>query len=185
MGGALVDTAFRTLGWYGRHLVVGFAGGQIGNLTIAKGASLVGVGLRHFREEEPDAEQRLLQDVAKLHRDDHIAPRKARKFSDGPPRRGLRDGSGSQYARASIAAAMTVRRPCLARSREATSDDLHAQLRPSGDAACDPIDQTTVPTAFDVDRVVSPGRNSEAYDHLVICSATFQRFWFSFAFGSG
>ena len=78
IGGAAMDTAFRTLGWGGRHLVVGFASGQIGslrgNLAIVKGASLVGVDLRQFREREPEAARRLLQDVAALHRDGRIQP---------------------------------------------------------------------------------------------------------------
>ena len=68
LGGALMDTAFRTLGWGGRHLVIGFASGQIGslrgNLAIVKGASLVGVDIRQFREKQPAAARRLLQDVA-------------------------------------------------------------------------------------------------------------------------
>jgi NADPH:quinone reductase len=84
VGGALMDTAFRTLGWGGRHLVVGFASGQIGslrgNLTIVKGASLIGVDLRQFREKEPDAARRLLQDVAELHREGRMAPRIAARF---------------------------------------------------------------------------------------------------------
>jgi NADPH2:quinone reductase len=78
VGGAFTDTAFRTLGWGGRHLVLGFASGQIGslrgNLTIVKGASLVGVDLRQFRERQPDAARRLMQDVAALHRDGRIQP---------------------------------------------------------------------------------------------------------------
>jgi len=85
LGGALMDTAFRTLGWGGRHLVVGFASGQIGslrgNLTIVKGASLVGVDLRQFREKEPDAARRLLKDVAVLHRDGRIKPRIAARLA--------------------------------------------------------------------------------------------------------
>ena len=84
VGGALMDTAFRTLGWGGRHLVVGFASGQIGslrgNLTIVKGASLIGVDLRQFREREPEAARLLLQDVAALHRDGRIHPRIAARF---------------------------------------------------------------------------------------------------------
>jgi NADPH2:quinone reductase len=78
VGGAFTDPAFRTLGWGGRHLVLGFASGQIGslrgNLTIVKGASLVGVDLRQFRERQPDAARRLMQDVAALHRDGRIQP---------------------------------------------------------------------------------------------------------------
>lgn len=78
VGGACTDTAFRTLGWGGRHLVLGFASGSIGqlkgNLTIVKGGSLVGVDLRQFRERQPDAARRLMQDVAALHRDGRIRP---------------------------------------------------------------------------------------------------------------
>lgn len=84
VGGSLMDTAFRTLGWGGRHLVVGFASGQIGslrgNLSIVKGGSLIGVDLRQFREREPAAARRLLQDVAALHRDGRIRPRIAARF---------------------------------------------------------------------------------------------------------
>jgi hypothetical protein len=79
-----MDTAFRTLGWGGRHLVLGFASGQIGtlrgNLTIVKGASLVGVDLRQFREKQPEDARRLMQDVAALHRDGRIAPRIAARL---------------------------------------------------------------------------------------------------------
>ena len=78
IGGVATDTAFRTLGWGGRHLVVGFASGQIGslrgNLTIVKGGALIGVDLRQFREREPEAARRLLQDVAALHRERRIQP---------------------------------------------------------------------------------------------------------------
>jgi NADPH2:quinone reductase len=85
VGGALMDTAFRTLGWGGRHLVVGFASGQIGslrgNLTIVKGASLIGVDLRQFREKAPEAARQLLRDVAALHRDGRIRPRVAARFT--------------------------------------------------------------------------------------------------------
>jgi NADPH2:quinone reductase len=84
VGGEAMDTAFRTLGWGGRHLVVGFAGGQIGslrgNLTIVKGASLVGVDLRQFRERQPADARRLAADVAALHRDGRIQPRIAARF---------------------------------------------------------------------------------------------------------
>lgn len=78
IGGAATDTAFRTLGWGGRLLVVGFASGQIGsvkaNLSIVKGASLVGVDLRQYRERQPDAARRLFQDVVTLHRSGQLRP---------------------------------------------------------------------------------------------------------------
>lgn len=84
VGGELMDTAFRTLGWGGRHLVVGFASGQIGalrgNLTIVKGASLIGVDLRQFRERQPGPARQLLRDVAALHHAGRIQPTIAARF---------------------------------------------------------------------------------------------------------
>ena len=48
--GPLFEAAFRSLTWRGRHLVVGFVGGPIpalpANLTLMKGAALVGVDIR-------------------------------------------------------------------------------------------------------------------------------------------
>jgi len=56
--GPLFDPAFRSLAWCGRHLVVGFVGGPIpalkSNLTLLKGAALVGVDLRQFLLFEPE-----------------------------------------------------------------------------------------------------------------------------------
>jgi NADPH:quinone reductase len=47
VGGALTEPAFRSIAWRGRHLVVGFAEGNIPslplNLPLLKGASVVGV----------------------------------------------------------------------------------------------------------------------------------------------
>lgn len=55
VGGDMTDPAFRTLGYDGRYLVIGFTGG-IGslktNLPLVKTASLVGVQLRAFGEAE-------------------------------------------------------------------------------------------------------------------------------------
>jgi NADPH2:quinone reductase len=50
--GPLFEHAFRSLAWRGRHLVLGFAGGAIpslpANLTLMKGASLIGVDVRQY-----------------------------------------------------------------------------------------------------------------------------------------
>ena len=47
VGGEISPVAFRTLGWRGRHLVVGFAGGKIPalpfNIALLKGSALIGV----------------------------------------------------------------------------------------------------------------------------------------------
>jgi NADPH2:quinone reductase len=51
VGGEATDPAFRSLGWNGRHLVIGFPGGIAAlrtNLPLLKGASLVGVDIRQF-----------------------------------------------------------------------------------------------------------------------------------------
>ena len=55
--GPLFEPAFRSLNWRGRHLVLGFVGGPIpalkSNLTLMKGAALVGVDVRQFQIFEP------------------------------------------------------------------------------------------------------------------------------------
>lgn len=57
VGGDLAEAAFRSIGWGGRYLVVGFAGGEIPrlplNLPLLKGAALVGVFLGEFARRDP------------------------------------------------------------------------------------------------------------------------------------
>lgn len=58
--GPLFELAFRSLRWRGRHMVVGFVGGPIpalpSNLTLMKGAALMGVDVRqHMEKELPQA----------------------------------------------------------------------------------------------------------------------------------
>ncbi|MCE3263892.1 MAG: zinc-binding dehydrogenase family protein [Pseudoduganella sp.] len=59
VGGEYAEPAFRSIGWRGRYLVVGFANGEIPklplNLTLLKGASLVGVFWGEFVKREPKA----------------------------------------------------------------------------------------------------------------------------------
>lgn len=54
--GPLFEAAFRSLAWRGRHLVVGFVGGPIpalpSNLTLMKGAALMGVDVRQYLQYE-------------------------------------------------------------------------------------------------------------------------------------
>lgn len=58
VGGASFDALSRSMGWKGRLLVVGFAGGSIPqfpvNLALVKGFSVVGVYWGAFTEKEPD-----------------------------------------------------------------------------------------------------------------------------------
>jgi len=56
VGGEATELAFRTLGYGGRHLVVGFPAGIPAlktNLALLKSAALVGVHMRHFSMERP------------------------------------------------------------------------------------------------------------------------------------
>jgi NADPH:quinone reductase len=57
VGGPYSEPAFRSIAWRGRHLVVGFAAGDIPklplNLVLLKGASVVGVFWGDFARREP------------------------------------------------------------------------------------------------------------------------------------
>jgi NADPH2:quinone reductase len=57
VGGAYAEPAFRSIGWRGRYLVIGFANGDIPklplNLALLKGASIVGVFWGDFAKREP------------------------------------------------------------------------------------------------------------------------------------
>ena len=67
VGGAYTEAAFRSIGWRGRHLVVGFAAGAIpalpANLTLLKGAALIGVFWGDYARREP---AKLFADVVQL-----------------------------------------------------------------------------------------------------------------------
>jgi NADPH2:quinone reductase len=68
VGGDHTETAFRSLAWGGRHLVVGFSAGAIPrlpvNLALLKGGSLVGVFWGRFVETEPERARANLRRLA-------------------------------------------------------------------------------------------------------------------------
>ncbi|MEO6091821.1 MAG: NADPH:quinone oxidoreductase family protein [Novosphingobium sp.] len=69
VGGDMTDPAFRSLGYDGRYLVIGFTGGISTlktNLPLVKTASLIGVQLRVFGMEEPENMARTQAKVADL-----------------------------------------------------------------------------------------------------------------------
>lgn len=78
VGGALAETAFRSIAWRGRYLVVGFAAGDIPNLPLnlplLKGASLVGVFWGEFARREPQAFTRGLAELLAWHQQGRIRP---------------------------------------------------------------------------------------------------------------
>ena len=78
VGGDLAEPAFRSIAWRGRYLVVGFAGGSIPalplNLTLLKGASIVGVFWGGFAKHEPEANARALAELARWYARGKIKP---------------------------------------------------------------------------------------------------------------
>jgi NADPH2:quinone reductase len=78
VGGAYSEPAFRSLGWRGRHLVVGFAAGEIPrlalNLALLKGASLVGVFWGDFARREPRAFGESIAQLARWYGEGKLEP---------------------------------------------------------------------------------------------------------------
>jgi NADPH2:quinone reductase len=78
VGGELAEPAFRSIGWGGRYLVVGFAGGDIPrlplNLPLLKGASLVGVFWGEFARRDPRGNARNLARLAGWVADGTVQP---------------------------------------------------------------------------------------------------------------
>jgi len=78
VGGELAEPAFRSIGWRGRYLVIGFAGGAIPalpwNLALLKGASVVGVFWGDFVRREPSAYQRDMARLAEWHAEGKLRP---------------------------------------------------------------------------------------------------------------
>ena len=78
VGGSFSEPALRSVGWRGRFLVVGFAGGEIPkiplNLPLLKGSSIVGVFWGDFLRREPTQSERDLKDLVAMYRAEKIKP---------------------------------------------------------------------------------------------------------------
>lgn len=78
VGGALSEQAFRSIAWRGRHLVVGFAQGEIPalplNLALLKGAALVGVFWGEFAKREPANNASMMKQLAQWYAEGKIKP---------------------------------------------------------------------------------------------------------------
>ena len=78
VGGALAESALRSLAWEGRHLVVGFASGEIPkiplNLTLLKGCQIVGVFWGEFARREPQRNRAHGVQVMKWVEEGRLAP---------------------------------------------------------------------------------------------------------------
>ncbi len=90
VGGKFAEPAFRSIGWRGRYLVVGFADGEIPalplNLMLLKGASLVGVFWGEFAKREPANNQKGLAEMMGWIREGKLKPliSKTYKLEEAP-----------------------------------------------------------------------------------------------------
>ncbi|MBK6612941.1 NADPH:quinone oxidoreductase family protein [Ottowia sp.] len=78
VGGDFTEPAFRSIAWRGRHLIIGFAAGDIPalkiNLPLIKGASLVGVFWGEFARREPRANAAMMEELATWYAQGRIKP---------------------------------------------------------------------------------------------------------------
>lgn len=78
VGGALAEPALRSVGWRGRYLVIGFAGGTIPalpwNLPLLKGSAIVGVFWGEFVRREPQAFAMAMRELAQWYAQGKVKP---------------------------------------------------------------------------------------------------------------
>lgn len=85
VGGELSEQAFRSIAWKGRHLVIGFAAGDIPkiplNLPLLKGASIVGVFWGSFTKREQAESIRNSNELFQMLSDGTLKPRVTNVFA--------------------------------------------------------------------------------------------------------
>jgi NADPH2:quinone reductase len=85
VGGIYAEPAFRSIGWRGRYLVVGFANGEIPklplNLTLLKGASLMGVFWGDFARREPAANLAAMRELMEWLASGKIRPHISHRYA--------------------------------------------------------------------------------------------------------
>jgi NADPH2:quinone reductase len=90
VGDKYAEPAFRSIGWNGRYLVVGFAAGEIPklplNLPLIKGASIVGVFWGAFTAHEPQVHHDNMRELLTWYAEGKLKPHVSEHFSleDGP-----------------------------------------------------------------------------------------------------
>jgi NADPH2:quinone reductase len=101
VGGEATDPAFRSLGWNGRHLVIGFPGGMTAlktNLPLLKGASLIGVDVRQFGIFEPEKSEANRGTVFALAGEGKLRPAVARTYKLDDFRAAMADAAAGKSA---------------------------------------------------------------------------------------
>lgn len=101
VGGEATEPAFRSLGWNGRHLVIGFPGGISAlrtNLPLLKGASLVGVDIRQFGMFEAEKSEANRDTVYALAAEGKLRPAIARAYDIEDFRAAMNDAAEGKSA---------------------------------------------------------------------------------------
>ena len=84
VGDRFTEPAFRSINWNGRHLVVGFAAGEIPklaiNLALIKGASIVGVFWGAFTQYQPSVHKENMDELLRWFAEGRIRPHISRTF---------------------------------------------------------------------------------------------------------
>jgi NADPH2:quinone reductase len=84
VGGEITEQAFRSIAWKGRHLVIGFASGDIPsiplNLPLLKGASIVGVFWGSFTSKQHEENMRNGAELFQMLSDGTLRPRVTNVF---------------------------------------------------------------------------------------------------------
>jgi len=84
VGGPYTEPAFRSIAWRGRHLVIGFAAGEIPklplNLALLKGAAVVGVFWGDFTRREPQAFAKSARQLARWYQEGRLKPHVSATF---------------------------------------------------------------------------------------------------------
>jgi NADPH2:quinone reductase len=97
VGGRFAEPAFRSIGWRGRYLVIGFAAGQIPslplNLMLLKGASVVGVFWGDFTRREPEANQAGMREMMGWLKEGKLRPHISATYGLGEVANALNDMS--------------------------------------------------------------------------------------------
>ncbi|WP_345813955.1 NADPH:quinone oxidoreductase family protein [Paraburkholderia sp. PREW-6R] len=98
VGGIYAEPAFRSIGWRGRYLVVGFANGEIPklplNLMLLKGASVVGVFWGDFAKREPQHNHTALEQMTRWIGEGKLKPYVSARYTLEETGRALRDMAG-------------------------------------------------------------------------------------------
>lgn len=95
VGGPYSEPALRSIAWRGRHLVVGFAAGEIPklpwNLMLLKGASVVGVFWGEFAKREPKANLAAMREMLGWMAEGKLKPLVSKRYALGETAQALND----------------------------------------------------------------------------------------------